>query len=195
MLKVEKHDMLELEVLRHVEESPLLTNRRMADKLGVSVKLAHAILRGMVKRGLFHIKKHHSRRWDYFLTPKGLAEKVRLTREFLEFSMQFYQEARKASSQVCRDIAESGKRKIAFMGAGDLAEIAYLGVKEWNLELIEIYDDEKESFLGIPVKKLDRISTSSSDYIIVCLYDKSKPMAERYLPQNIRAMDNMRWIF
>lgn len=187
--------MLELEVLRHVEESPLLTNRRMADKLGVSVKLAHAILRGMVKRGLFHIKKHHSRRWDYFLTPKGLAEKVRLTREFLEFSMQFYQEARKASSQVCRDIAGSGKRKIVFMGAGDLAEIAYLGVKEWNLELLEVYDDEKESFLGIPVKRLDMISNSSSDYIIICLYDKSKPMAGKYLPQNIRPMDNMRWIF
>lgn len=195
MLKVDKHGLLELEVLRHVEESPLLTNRRMADKLGVSVKLAHALLAGMVKRGLFHIKKHHSRRWDYFLTPKGITEKIRLTREFLEFSMQFYQEARKASSQVCRDIANSGNKKVAFMGAGDLAEIAYLGVKEWNLELIEVYDDEKEKFLGIPVKQLNKISAAASDYIIICLYDKSKPMAGKYLPENIKSMYNMRWIF
>lgn len=195
MVKVEKNDLLELEILKHVEGTPLLTNRKMAEKLGVSVKLAHALLSGMVERGLFHIKKHHARRWDYFLTPKGIAEKIRLTREFVEFSMQFYHEARKASSQVCRDIAESGKKTVAFVGAGELAEIAYLGVKEWNLGLVDIYDESSDIFLGFKVKRFDELGFSEADALIICLYDKAMPMSKSYLPPELKKKSNMHWIF
>ena len=195
MVKVEKNDLLKLEVLKHVEESSLLTNRKMAEKLGVSVKLTHALLKGMVERGLFHIKKYHARRWDYFLTPKGIAEKIRLTREFVEFSMQFYQEARKASSQVCRDIAESKKKTVAFVGAGELAEIAYLGVKEWNLDLVDIYDEASDVFLGFKVKKLDELGGAAAAALIICLYDKSMPMSKSYLPPKLKKKNNMHWIF
>lgn len=195
MIKLEKNELLELEVLKHVEESPLLTNRRIAEKLGVSVKLTHALLKGMVERGFFHIKKYHARRWDYFLTPTGITEKLRLTREFVEFSMQFYQEARKASSQVCRDIAESKKKTVAFIGAGELAEIAYLGVKEWNLDLVDIYDESSDAFLGFKVKRLDLLNSSSADALIICLYDRTQPMSRNYLPAELKKKPNMYWIF
>lgn len=195
MIKINKNEQLEFEVLKHVEESPLLTNRRLADKLGVSVKLSHALLAGMVERGFFHIKKYHSRRWDYFLTPKGIAEKLRLTREFLEFSMHFYHEARKRSSQVCREISESGKKKVAFLGATELAEIAYLGVKEWKLELVEVYDDEHSHLLGLDVKPLSKLPVSRAGAIIVCLYESNKPMREKYLPDNVKPDNRMHWIF
>jgi len=167
----------------------------MAEKLGVSVKLSHALLSGMVERGLFHIKKYHSRRWDYFLTPRGIAEKARLTREFISFSMQFYQEARKASSQVCRDIAESGMKEVAFIGAGDLAEIVYLGVKEWNLELVSLYSDDEIKFLGQKCQGLYETKEFSGDALIICLYDKKNPMAKNYLPANIEKTNNMHWVF
>ena len=189
MVKVEKNDLLELEIFKHVEESPLLTNRKMAKKLGVSIKLSHAILRSMVERGMFHIKKYHSRRWDYFLTPKGIAEKARLTREFIVFSMQFYQEARNASAQICRNIAEAGMKNIAFIGAGDLAEIAFLGVKEWDLNLASVYSDDKAEFLGWQCQKLTSLSEFDGDAFIVCLYET------KYLPNNIKPDDRMYWIF
>jgi DNA-binding MarR family transcriptional regulator len=195
MTKVQKNDLLELEILKHVENSPILTNRSLAEKLGVSVKLAHALLSGMVERGLFHIKKHHSRRWDYFLTPSGISEKAKLTREFITFSMQFYREARQASSQVCRDIKESGLQKVAFIGAGDLAEIVYLGVKEWNLELVAVYTDHQAEFLGQKCHTLSEIEEFSGDSLIVCLYDKKNPMAKNYLPSEIKKTNNMYWIF
>ena len=197
MVKIDRHALLELEVLKQVEGSPLLTNRKLADKLGVSVKLSHALLSQMVERGLFHIKKHHSRRWDYFLTPEGLAEKARLTYEFIKFSMQFYHEARKRSARICREIAESGRKKIAFLGTGELAEIAYLGVKEWKLDLVEVFSEDKASeyFFGIPVRNIKEISSSRAEFTIVCLFDKNKPMSEKYLPPNIGRTSNMHWIF
>ena len=80
----------ELDILKTVEQNCRLTNRLVARKLGVSIKLAHQLLTRMVQKGLLHVTVVHSRRWDYFLTPTGLAEKTRLTLEFLEFSMRFY---------------------------------------------------------------------------------------------------------
>jgi predicted transcriptional regulator len=196
MTPIDKNELLEFKILKHVEESPKLNNRMAASKLGCSVKLAHALLGKMVDRGLLHVKKLHSRRWDYFLTPKGLTEKARLTYEFLDFSMNFYQEARKASSQVCRDIAESGAKTIAFLGSGDLAEIVYLGVKEWNLELIEVYNgDTAKTFLGHPVDSLSELPNSQADAIIVCMYDKKSPMRQNYLPEGIKSTPKMWWIF
>ena len=137
--KFNVHELYELRIIEAADEDPTLSNRKVASKLGVSVKLAHEILSKMVQKGMFHVKKHHARRWDYFLTPKGISEKARLTMEFLDFSMHFYREARRQSAQVCRDLAEKEKvKKIAFLGAEDLAEIVYLGVQEWGLELNNI---------------------------------------------------------
>jgi hypothetical protein len=79
MASIEKTELFELEILKHVEETPRLNNRMAASKLGCSVRLAHALLSKMVDKGLLHVTKHHSRRWDYFLTPSGIAEKARIT--------------------------------------------------------------------------------------------------------------------
>jgi len=193
---IDKNALLELEILKHVEKTPRLNNRMAATKYGCSVKLAHATLTKMVERGLLHVKKLHSRRWDYFLTPKGIAEKVRLTYEFLDFSMRFYQEARKASSLLCRRLAESGKTRVAFLGAGDLAEIVYLGVKEWGLELVEVYDGEGGGrFLGIDALPSHRVADSKADAVIVCVYDRKSPMEANYLPEGARHSNKMRWVF
>jgi DNA-binding MarR family transcriptional regulator len=125
----------ELKLLEQVESKPDLPRRVAASKLGVSVKLAHKLLTGLVARGLLHVTKEDSRHWRYVLTPQGFAEKARLTREFIEFSFEFYREARRRSAQVCRDLSGAGVRRIAFLGLGELAEIAYLGVQEWDLTL------------------------------------------------------------
>lgn len=182
-----KNNFHEFKILEHIESTPLLNNRMVAKKLGCSVKLAHDLLRKMVDRGYLHIKKVHSRRWDYFLTPKGISEKIRLTYEFLQFSMQFYKDARKKSSQLCRNFAESGLTKVAIFGAGDLAEVVYLGIKEWNIELIDIFDDDVEKFLNHKVKKTKELEFSKAEAIIVCTYDPQKPMDENFMPENIKA--------
>ena len=195
MANIEKNELLELEILKHVEQTQRLNNRMAATKLGCSVKLAHELLKKMVDRGLLHVTKLHSRRWDYFITPHGIAEKARLTYEFIDFSMHFYNEARKQSSRVCRDIAESDKKTVALLGCGDLAEIAYLGIKEWGLELADIYCEGKEDFLGHKVKPMSEVKDSNADAILICVYDRKNPMEINYLPENVSILPNMYWIF
>ncbi|MCF7853981.1 MAG: winged helix-turn-helix domain-containing protein [Candidatus Pacebacteria bacterium] len=196
MSRLDKHNLYELDILKHVEETPRLNNRMAARKLGVSVKLAHQLLKRMVSKGLLHVKEVHSRRWDYFLTPRGVAEKTRLTLEFLDFSMHFYREARRRSSQLCRDLAEAGKSRIAFLGAGDLAEIVYLGVQEWGLDLVAVYDDnDQATFMNRTVRPIRDMSSDGSDAIIVCMYNAGQPMGKQYLPEAVPREEKMTWVF
>jgi hypothetical protein len=168
-----------------------------ARKLDVSVKLAHATLKKMVAKGLLHVKKEHTRRWDYFLTPHGIAEKTRLTYQFLEFSMQFYREARRRSAQLCRDLSENGVKHVAFLGAAELAEIVYLGVVEWGLKLEEVYDGGKDGrkFMALPVQPLMKLPDADADRLIVCLYNKQHPMTPHFLPEGVKEDPRMVWVF
>lgn len=193
--------LLEFEILKHVEQSPRLNNRMAATKLGVSVKLAHEILKKMVSKGMLHVKKEHARRWDYFLTAHGISEKTRLTYEFLDFSMQFYREARRRSAQLCRDLSEAGVTRIGLIGAGELAEIVYLGVVEWKLQLVEVYDNDRhgQPFLGVPVLPLSNLNTEhrtlDPEKLIVCLYNRQHPMTPDFLPAGVTRDPRMVWVF
>jgi len=189
------HDLFELEILEHVSGSCRLTNRMLTAKLGCSIKLTHTLLMRMVEKGLLQVVKHHTRRWDYFLTPQGIAEKTRLTCEFFSFSMRFYQDARRRSAQVCRDLAEAGREDVAFLGDSELAEIVYLGMKEWGLNLVEVYGRNRERFMGCPVRNPKELHNSKADAIIVCEYDRTQPMLKQYFPEGLAKPDNVHWIF
>ena len=197
MPKLEQNNLHELEILKQIEESPTLTNRTAATRLGVSVKLAHETLKRMVSRGLLHVKKLNSRRWDYFLTPSGIAEKARLTVEFVEFSMEFYREARRQSAQVCRELSEENLKTVALLGSGDIAEIVYLGIQEWDLTLLGVFDDgaDKESFMGVDVQPATTLKLTDAAAIIVAVYDQQQPMSGQFLPAGVDRDERMHWIF
>ncbi len=194
--RLDPHALHELRLLEQVARSPRLNNRTASQVLGVSVKLAHEVLKKMVVKGLVHVHRLHARRWDYFLTPAGLSEKARLTMEFLDFSLQFYREARRRSAALCRALAEQGHREVAILGAGDLAEITYLGIQEWQLHLVRVYDNtDRKQLFHAPVLPVAAMAQDESDAIIVCVYDATVPLQERYLPGEIPVRANMHWIF
>jgi predicted transcriptional regulator len=202
---MDRHAYHVFQILEHVEKTPVLTNRKAARKLEVSVKLAHSLLSQLVTKGLLHIHKQNSRRWDYFLTPTGIAEKARLTYQFLDFTMQFYREARRRSAEVLAAMEKSGVRRIAFLGATELAEIAYLGIRERNLVLTDVFDDTLagKDFLGIPVQAIHEMANCKAERILVTAFDPKMPMGERYLPQPAAALletgvlseDQLAWVF
>ena len=181
---MDRHAYHTFQILDHVEKSPLVTNRRVASKLNVSVKLAHGLLKQLVRKGLLHIRKHNSRRWDYFLTPKGIAEKAQLTYDFMDFTMQFYREARRRSAEVLAELRKDGVGRIAFLGVSELGEIAFLGIQEQKLLLVDVFDNARagQEFLGLKVRPIAEMKESSAQKILVTAFDPALPMAEHFLP-------------
>jgi EPS-associated MarR family transcriptional regulator len=81
-------DGAQLAVLRLLARDPELSQRDLARALGVSLGKTHYLLHAMLDKGL--VKAHNFRRSDnkvayaYVLTPRGISEKLRITRSFLK---------------------------------------------------------------------------------------------------------------
>ena len=71
------------------------SQRSISKTLDVALGLANAIIKKFVKKGFLKLKQAPMKRYFYYLTPKGLVEKAKLTKEFLESSLEFYSKARK----------------------------------------------------------------------------------------------------
>src|SRR5438874_8738115 len=74
----------DLEILTAIEEGRPLTQRALAERLGVALGLANLYLKRLARKGCIKIvefpKKPAARkRLRYLLTPRGVAEKTRLT--------------------------------------------------------------------------------------------------------------------
>lgn len=79
---------LRFRLLRALEAEPELSQRELAERMGLSLGKVNYCLKalmakGWVKAGNFHRSAHKSRYW-YQLTPSGLAEKAQITHRFLQ---------------------------------------------------------------------------------------------------------------
>src|SRR6187549_1606185 len=75
-----------LGLLTAIEENSAVTQRSVASDLGIALGLANSYLKRCVRKGLVKVAQVPSRRYAYFLTPQGFAEKSRLTAEYLSHS-------------------------------------------------------------------------------------------------------------
>lgn len=76
-----------LQALRLISTQPDITQRALAEKLGISLGATHYMLRALAERGLVKLGRFSSaadkRGYAYVLTPKGLSEKAAITARFL----------------------------------------------------------------------------------------------------------------
>ena len=93
------------------------------------------------------------RRYAYYLTPKGFAEKSRLTSEYLRISFSFFRQAREESLTALQDCGRRGFRRVALYGDGELTEIATLAAREASIELVGVLapGSNKPEIAGLPV--------------------------------------------
>jgi len=69
-----------LSVLTSIERDSSITQRKLANELGIALGLANAYLRRCVRKGLIKMSQVPLNRYAYYLTPQGFAEKKPLDR-------------------------------------------------------------------------------------------------------------------
>ncbi len=72
-----------LGVLQAVEAGEVRSQRHLAAELGIALGLANAYVKRCIRKGLMKVSEVPARRYAYYLTPQGFAEKSRLTAEYL----------------------------------------------------------------------------------------------------------------
>jgi len=169
-----------LNLLDAIDRQGEQSQRAMADKFGVALGLVNAYIKICVKKGYVKVQRLPPRRYVYLLTPKGMAERLRLTLLLLTRELNSFRRARSDYRQACQEARNRGWRRVALIGACELAEISALCALEMEIEIVAVVDANFGAgrFLGIPVvASLTDLHTSCDGALITDLHDSQAAFA------------------
>ncbi len=129
-----------LGMLTAVGENSVVTQRSLARDLGIALGLVNAYLKRCVTKGYIKVTQAPAKRYAYYLTPQGFAEKSRLTAQYLAISLNFFRLARSQCDALFAECETRGWTRIALCGAGELAEIAMLCAESHAVTLIGLVE-------------------------------------------------------
>jgi len=102
--------MIEYHVIKELELNPSHTQRSLAQKLNISLGKANYVLAGLIEKGVIKAKKLKNHpdhiRWRYILTPKGMKEKVVITRNYLNKRLKEFEDIQREIARLKYEIGE-----------------------------------------------------------------------------------------
>ncbi len=178
-----------LQILDELSNNDSLTQRDLSSRLGIALGLVNSYIKNLIAKGYITVKNIPPKRYAYYLTPKGFAEKTRLTYDLLHDYTRIYREARGSLKKLLHDLETSGARKIVLAGADEVAEIAYLSLQETRLELVAVLDDANagKSFFNQTVARLETIKGLQYDIVLISSYLKRNELHKQLIRLGVDA--------
>ncbi len=169
-IKKDKNIKLQLKLINEIEKRKSISQRIISKELGVALGLANALIKSFIKKGFLKLSQAPIKRYAYYLTPKGLTEKSRLTAQYLKNSLEFFKTSRSEFEQEFLKIKELGYSNLILVGIGELAEIAIMASHSINLQIDAILDSKTrvKQFYGIKVyKKIKSLESKGAKNVFV----------------------------
>jgi EPS-associated MarR family transcriptional regulator len=118
-------------VLRALQDNPQITQRELAEKLGVSLGATNYLLRALMAKGVIKIQNFQASRkklsYVYLLTPQGIAEKAQLTNRFLARKRAEYEALKAEIEAVSRD-EEAPSSRVAVTPSPPKADVGAVAI-------------------------------------------------------------------
>ena len=173
-------DEIMLGVLTAVDRNADTSQRTISRDLDIALGLANAYLKRCMRKGWIRIQQVPRRRYLYYLTPQGFAEKTRLTGQYLTSSFTFFRRAREQVSDLMAECAERNWNRIAFAGVSELAEVGTICAHDFEVEIVGVVDEERAggAFCGLPVFE-NLLACGPVDAVIVTSLEDTAETFER----------------
>ena len=162
-----RDDAIIRDLLERIDGDDDINQRALAKELGIALGMTNAYLKRCVKKGWIKVRQVPARRYRYYLTPKGFAEKTRLTAEYFSDSLIFFRRARQSFDRLYRDMEAQGARRIILCGADELTEIAILCAFNNDIDVVGVVrgDGRNDDVGGKPA--LDSVTPPAVDRWVV----------------------------
>ena len=98
-------------LLKLVESNPNLTQRQMAEEMGISLGKFNYCLKELVKKGAVKIDRFktsdNKAAYMYILTPHGIEQKARITTRFLRRKLREYDELKEEIASLKQEVEQN----------------------------------------------------------------------------------------
>ena len=95
-------------ILRLLQEDPQMSQRDLSRALGISLGKVNYCLQALIEKGLIKANNFRNNKnkkaYMYLLTPRGMAEKARVTVRFLQHKMSEYESLQREIETLKRDL-------------------------------------------------------------------------------------------
>jgi len=104
-----------LRVLKILEAEPEISQRQLAERLGVSLGKANYLIKALLEKGYLKagnfLRAEDKRIYAYLLTPEGIRARLQLTRSYLTRKEQEYTAMKGEIEAMRADLADQEGRK------------------------------------------------------------------------------------
>jgi DNA-binding MarR family transcriptional regulator len=161
----------ELNLLQELERNPIISQRELSHKFGIALGVTNACLKRMARRGWIRMMDQNRRKIGYFLTPKGFAEKAKLTLRLISWTVQHYSTLKDIIGERLLEMQKKGVERIVFYGVSDEMEIAYVTLQGSNLKLAGIVEDQermnRKEIFGFELTEVKQVKTLQPDAVLI----------------------------
>ena len=179
---MDKQNFTELSILQEIDSDGECTQRDLARRSGLTLSYLNVYLKGLIRKGYVSVRDMPGRRLWYNLTPAGIAEKARMTLEYMKWSLANYRDIRERVMSLCQELRKKNKLNIVICGVSEAAEILYLATIESCLRVVGVVDDSKagQKWLNYSVMPLSSLKSEISyDFIIIGDIDNCYQLAQQ----------------
>ena len=173
----------DLRLLEELERNPVISQRKLSHKFNIALGVTNACLRRMARKGWIRIRDLNPRKIGYYLTPKGVLEKARLTLNLISFRVQHYAELKKIIGNRLLEMQNKGMKRLVFYGISDEMEVAYVTLQGVNLKLVGIVEDdekfEAQIIFGFELEPVSRVQELKPDGILITSLTENERKRER----------------
>jgi len=142
------------QILEELSINGSITQRELSKRFGVALGMVNSYVKNLIAKGYITMKSVQPKRYLYLLTPKGFAEKTRITYHLLQDYTRIYREARNNLKTLFNEPGADGVKEVVFASTDEAAELAYLTLQETDMKLSGVVDNEMagRKFFGREIK-------------------------------------------
>ncbi len=176
----------DLLLLNELDRDGGATQRMLSTKLGVALGLTNLYLKRLARKGYIKITTIPRNRIRYLLTPQGLAEKSRLTYQYMQYSLSYYRDMRGRLKEMLAVFDGTNGQRVAIYGTSELAELAFLSLREMNIDCVGFIDGNcRGTFLSCPVSSPAGIADWQFDRVLIADLDQAAVCEEQLVKAGV----------
>lgn len=180
----------ELAVLDELVRDRRLSQRALAERVGMSVGFVNRCLRAMIERGHVRVSDRRVRPYAYRLTPAGHEYRRGLRYEHYRSVLGSFHDAERRVRARLSELMATGARRVVFYGAGEVMELATTVARSLGLEVEAALDDdyEKQGIVldGVLVHAPAAMGGLEADAVVITTF-RHAPMIEGRLTPAVGA--------
>ena len=168
MTDMDNRSKAELELIAALENDHKVSQTALAKRLGIAAGLVNILMKRAVNRGFVKMTQIPARRYAYYLTPTGFAEKAKLVMRYLDNSLNLYRKLRVEYRDIFNALEAKGVCEVVLVGDEDIGEIAIMASFDTNITIKTLVNPASNKKKIGPVPVTNTLSKNYSRIVVIC---------------------------